>query len=158
MSKHFLIISELSFRQGPCEVCTEQCAVYTCPRCEIRTCSVKCVQDHKSRNTCSGIRDRTKFVRKADLTEADLLNGKTRRILNFRAFSTRGTGTVHTKNCVAKNVWISRALRDVSPRRSFSRDCSPGSCSSSCRPCCRGCPGRWQLTAAQTPSRKRVAG
>lgn len=49
-------------------------AKYTCPRCEVKTCSLKCVVIHKKELECDGIRDRTKFVRKKDFSDTDLLS------------------------------------------------------------------------------------
>src|ERR1700689_5122991 len=45
-----------------CLVCLSRVAVYTCPRCSIRTCSLPCSTTHKTRTGCSGVRDKTKFV------------------------------------------------------------------------------------------------
>lgn len=47
-------------------------AIYTCPKCEVKTCSIKCVKIHKEELDCSGIRDRTKFIRMQDFTDSDL--------------------------------------------------------------------------------------
>lgn len=44
-----------------CAVCSSP-AKYTCPRCSARSCSLNCSQIHKSRDSCSGIRDPAKFV------------------------------------------------------------------------------------------------
>lgn len=44
-----------------CAVCSSP-AKYTCPRCSARSCSLNCSQTHKSRDSCSGIRDPAKFV------------------------------------------------------------------------------------------------
>ncbi|CAG9120053.1 hypothetical protein JYU34_008011 [Plutella xylostella] len=61
-------------RLGECEVCGATEAKYTCPRCEVKTCSLKCVVIHKKELECDGIRDRTKFVRKKDFSDTDLLS------------------------------------------------------------------------------------
>ncbi|KAI9466921.1 hypothetical protein BJY52DRAFT_32492 [Lactarius psammicola] len=45
-----------------CVVCSSHVAIYTCPRCAIRTCSLHCSTAHKTRTGCSGVRDKTKFV------------------------------------------------------------------------------------------------
>ncbi|KAH9062793.1 hypothetical protein EDB87DRAFT_1558653 [Lactarius vividus] len=45
-----------------CIVCSSRVAIYTCPRCAIRTCSLPCSATHKTHTGCSGVRDKTKFV------------------------------------------------------------------------------------------------
>ncbi|XP_015126846.1 box C/D snoRNA protein 1 isoform X2 [Diachasma alloeum] len=57
-----------------CEVCAKVSAKYTCPKCEVRTCSLKCVNIHKKELDCSGIRDKTKFVPLKQFTDLDLLS------------------------------------------------------------------------------------
>lgn len=49
---------------GPSKICAicSSPAKYTCPRCSARSCSLDCSQTHKSRDSCSGIRDPVKFV------------------------------------------------------------------------------------------------
>lgn len=48
-------------RLGICEVCSIQPAKYTCPECEVKTCSLPCVKIHKKELECSGIRNKVKF-------------------------------------------------------------------------------------------------
>ncbi|KAG5306832.1 BCD1 protein, partial [Acromyrmex insinuator] len=57
-----------------CEVCGAAKARYTCPKCEVRTCSLTCVNVHKKELECDGIRDPTKFVPLALFTDLDLLS------------------------------------------------------------------------------------
>ena len=45
-----------------CLICSSRVAIYTCPRCATRTCSLPCSTSHKMRAGCSGVRDKTKFV------------------------------------------------------------------------------------------------
>ncbi|XP_045513181.1 box C/D snoRNA protein 1 isoform X1 [Pieris brassicae] len=66
--------STVEDRLGNCEVCGANKAIYTCPRCEVKTCCLDCVRIHKAELECNGIRDRTKFVRVKDFTNTDLLN------------------------------------------------------------------------------------
>ena len=42
-----------------CHICYVRRGIYKCPRCLRRTCSVKCVQVHKKRSRCDGVRDET---------------------------------------------------------------------------------------------------
>ncbi|CAH0405671.1 unnamed protein product [Chilo suppressalis] len=59
---------------GDCEVCGSSSAIYTCPKCEVKTCCLSCVRIHKKELDCDGIRDRTKFIRVKDFTDSDLLS------------------------------------------------------------------------------------
>ncbi|KAL6255336.1 hypothetical protein P5V15_013675 [Pogonomyrmex californicus] len=57
-----------------CEVCDAAKARYTCPKCEVRTCSLTCVNVHKKELDCDGIRDKTKFIPLTSFTDLDLLS------------------------------------------------------------------------------------
>ena len=46
---------------SPCEECQKQPAIYACPRCRRRTCSLACCRSHKQRTKCNGKRDLTAF-------------------------------------------------------------------------------------------------
>ncbi|CAL1700908.1 unnamed protein product [Somion occarium] len=50
--------------QSPiCAICTKTAAVYTCPRCSTRTCSLACSQTHKTQGEgCSGVRNKAAYV------------------------------------------------------------------------------------------------
>lgn len=61
-------------RLGECEVCGANKAIYSCPKCEVKTCSLNCVRIHKKELDCDGFRDRTKFIRIKDFTDRDLLS------------------------------------------------------------------------------------
>lgn len=50
-------------KSGICEVCTVKDAKYTCPRCEVKTCCLRCSAIHKRELECNGNRDKTKFIR-----------------------------------------------------------------------------------------------
>ncbi|KAF5189523.1 Box C/D snoRNA protein [Thalictrum thalictroides] len=45
-----------------CEECSINPSKYRCPGCSIRSCSLACVNSHKTRTCCSGKRPRTQFV------------------------------------------------------------------------------------------------
>jgi len=45
-----------------------------CPRCEIRSCSLACVQEHKKNMGCDGKRDKVKFKRKGEMDDMDLVS------------------------------------------------------------------------------------
>lgn len=56
-----------------CQMCKIKESIYKCPRCQIRTCCLICVKQHKNRYKCTGIRD--KFSKKSikDFTENDFV-------------------------------------------------------------------------------------
>lgn len=39
-----------------CEICEKEVSKYCCPKCERRTCSLKCVKDHKNKYECDGLK------------------------------------------------------------------------------------------------------
>ncbi|KAI0638080.1 hypothetical protein C8Q77DRAFT_1275974 [Trametes polyzona] len=51
-------------RQSPiCAICQTHPAIYTCPRCNLRTCSLPCSTKHKTLGEgCSGIRNKAAYV------------------------------------------------------------------------------------------------
>jgi hypothetical protein len=57
-----------------CEECRQVDSVYVCPGCQIRTCSLKCVQAHKERTQCSGKRNRSEFLPVCRMTDNTLRN------------------------------------------------------------------------------------
>lgn len=61
-------------RLGICEVCSKVESKYTCPKCEVKTCSLSCVKIHKKELQCDGIRDRTKFIPLRKMTENDFMS------------------------------------------------------------------------------------
>lgn len=68
-----MIFSNLIFfRLGLCEVCAFHNAKYTCPKCEVKTCSLKCNKIHKLEIECDGQRDRAKFIPLNKFTNLDL--------------------------------------------------------------------------------------
>lgn len=34
---------------SPCEICSENPHKYKCPACQIKTCSIKCINEHKEK-------------------------------------------------------------------------------------------------------------
>lgn len=62
-----------------CSICNLFPHKYTCPRCEIKTCSLKCSTQHKKTMPCSGVRDHTKFVPLKYYSQINFNSGK----LNF---------------------------------------------------------------------------
>lgn len=46
-------------------------AIYTCPKCEVKTCSLKCSTIHKKELECDGVRDKTKYIPRNKMTTMD---------------------------------------------------------------------------------------
>ena len=45
-----------------------------CFRCEIRSCSLACVKEHKKTQGCDGKRDKVKFKRRGEMDDMDLVS------------------------------------------------------------------------------------
>ena len=58
-----------------CSICCSQKPRYRCPACNMRTCSMECVKQHKIEENCSGKRDPTKKVDKKEMGDRMLLSG-----------------------------------------------------------------------------------
>ncbi|XP_015599181.1 box C/D snoRNA protein 1 [Cephus cinctus] len=67
-------MTTLSSKLEKCEVCAANKAKYTCPKCEVRTCCLGCINIHKKELDCDGIRDKTKFISLNTFTDLDLLS------------------------------------------------------------------------------------
>lgn len=81
-------------RLGSCEVCGVK-SIYTCPKCSIKTCSLKCSKVHKAELECDGIRDRTKYKPLKQMTPLDFMND-----YYFLEEATRFTKTVKCNSSV----------------------------------------------------------
>ncbi|CAL1534294.1 unnamed protein product [Lymnaea stagnalis] len=57
-----------------CELCGSTVAIYTCPGCHVKTCSLPCVKEHKRRFFCNGERKKTAFVDISEYSESHMLN------------------------------------------------------------------------------------
>lgn len=54
-------------------MCNFNIAKYTCPKCELKTCCLNCLNIHKKELNCDGIRDKTKYIPIKKITESDLM-------------------------------------------------------------------------------------
>ncbi|XP_058462815.1 box C/D snoRNA protein 1 [Malaya genurostris] len=61
-------------RLGKCEICNAVQAKYTCPKCEVKSCCLKCINIHKKELNCDGIRDRTKYIPFKQMTRMDMMS------------------------------------------------------------------------------------
>lgn len=59
-------------RLGDCEVCGAASAKYTCPKCEVKTCCLDCVNIHKKELDCDGKRNKVKFLQMKKFSNLDL--------------------------------------------------------------------------------------
>jgi hypothetical protein len=62
-------------RLSKCEVCNDQKAKYTCPRCELKTCCLRCINSHKKELGCTGQRNKVAYKGISEFTNLDLLSG-----------------------------------------------------------------------------------
>ena len=59
---------------GPhCWAC-DNTSKYKCPKCEVRSCSLQCVQRHKLEAECDGIRDKVKYLPINKFTDLDVVS------------------------------------------------------------------------------------
>ena len=49
-----------------CEICTKEEYKYNCPKCSIKTWSVKCVKAHKNKFGCDGEKDKFRLISKQE--------------------------------------------------------------------------------------------
>lgn len=63
-----------SIWEEKCMICKENLFKYRCPRCEVLTCSLSCVNKHKKESKCSGKRDKTQYIPLSQFTEGDLIS------------------------------------------------------------------------------------
>lgn len=61
-------------RLGNCEVCAVESAKYTCPKCELKTCCLNCVNIHKKELECDGVRNKVKFIPLQRFSNLELQN------------------------------------------------------------------------------------
>ena len=54
-------------------MCKEK-SKYSCPKCEVKTCSLNCSKIHKKELNCNGIRDKTKYISLKQMTKSDMMN------------------------------------------------------------------------------------
>jgi len=57
-----------------CRVCNKVPFKYSCPACNIKTCSIPCICSHKKLDNCSGKRSRTTFVSKSEYNVNTFVN------------------------------------------------------------------------------------
>ena len=50
-----------------CTICHENKSKYTCPACEIKTCSLQCYNKHKYERDCTGKVDSNKYLNRSEL-------------------------------------------------------------------------------------------
>ncbi|KZT74289.1 hypothetical protein DAEQUDRAFT_640414, partial [Daedalea quercina L-15889] len=61
-----------------CAVCRAKPAIYTCPRCIMRTCSMPCSNRHKTLGDgCSGVRNKAAYVPMNEYGYMSLMNDYT---------------------------------------------------------------------------------
>ena len=82
----------IKVRQIICQICKSKESIYRCPRCQIRTCCLICVKQHKKKYKCTGVRD--KFSKKPikDFTENDYF-----RDMNFLNATINETNLIEKK-------------------------------------------------------------
>lgn len=57
-------------------MCKSDAAIYCCPKCEVKTCSLTCVNIHKSQLECDGKKYETNFKKLVKVSDNDTSQGK----------------------------------------------------------------------------------
>ncbi|CAI2732119.1 unnamed protein product [Schistosoma spindalis] len=95
-----------------CAMCSENEFKYKCPKCEVKTCSLTCCNDHKAQLDCTGICDTITYCRKENysmflfqkdyrlLEEIDRKNAY--REKQLLSLSHRNTGRIRRRNQLVK--------------------------------------------------------
>jgi hypothetical protein len=65
-------LSLVGATQSLCEECKNKQALYQCPGCNIRSCSLECCRSHKRRTGCSGKRNRGAFLPLCRMSDSTL--------------------------------------------------------------------------------------
>ncbi|KAJ6635913.1 Serine protease gd [Pseudolycoriella hygida] len=66
--------SSTRMRLGLCEVCNHNLAKYCCPKCEVKTCCIECLNIHKKELDCNGIRNKTTFIPLKSMTDSAFMS------------------------------------------------------------------------------------
>lgn len=70
-SSEFITVKRAG-RKELCEVCEAALKKYTCPRCQVRSCSISCLNKHKKIRECSGIADQFSKIEGKKIEEKDV--------------------------------------------------------------------------------------
>ena len=91
-------------RHLQCAVCKESVSKYACPRCQLRTCSLGCTQQHRKSQGCSGKRQHSQLATsKTELDEATVradyhfLQAASQHVGNSRRFMPRSRPALPTQ-------------------------------------------------------------
>lgn len=57
-------------RKQLCDTCTNSLSKYTCPGCGCHSCSLACINRHKSERECSGKAAKNSYVDKTNIDES----------------------------------------------------------------------------------------
>ena len=103
--------------QSICEICKKVIFKYRCPACEILTCSVSCVKQHKLNRGCSGVRPTSEFLLVQEMTDRTLIrdfaflettqNLVTRPVKGDKTSSTTAQKRSALKKlCYERGIWL----------------------------------------------------
>ncbi|KAK3344323.1 hypothetical protein B0T25DRAFT_323397 [Lasiosphaeria hispida] len=103
------VLSEL------CTICHSELPKYKCPRCGVRTCSASCVQKHKARADCDGIRNPRAFVPISQLRTASGVDHD----FNFISSIERARQRAENDLIEVRNLLSERELRPAEEDKQF---------------------------------------
>lgn len=134
MSESISIASSSSHPNIPdrnqlCKQCNQGKSIYTCPSCSIRTCSLKCSNQHKQITKCTGKRNRVNHIPINQYTWGTLMQDysyleEVNRVLDStRRSSTTDDSKLHSKrdglikNAAKENVRLGLMAEGMSRRK-----------------------------------------
>ena len=128
-----------------CAICTSSEAKYTCPKCQVRTCSLACVRKHKETTGCDGQRDRVAYVRVSEMGTSNLISDM--RFLEEVEMSSGGAQR-HLVEIVGDHAHIPDRSSLKRPRATLSSSSSSSSSSSASSSSTRTTGGNDNMDAA----------
>lgn len=97
--------------QTSCAVCNSAYTKYTCPRCELKSCSLACSTAHKQSTGCSGLRNKAAYVPMNAYGYGALMNDYV--FLEEIGRQVEGWGREITRGGIMRGLAAGRAVRGM---------------------------------------------
>lgn len=116
-------MSQLPVLTQLCPICYVNPPKYTCPRCCMRTCSLSCTQTHRTRASCSGVRDPAKYIPKREIKSStvDMDFGFLKRVQSTKDRGLSELEKLHKGEALSKRRKMERARRRTGVKRAEER-------------------------------------
>src|SRR5271169_4318078 len=106
-----------------CPLCYTSLPKYRCPRCSMRTCSLECSQTHRTRASCSGVRDPAKYIPKREMKSStvDMDFNFLKRVQSTRDRGQSELEKLEKGEAMTKRRKVERARRRMGVKRAEER-------------------------------------